>query len=214
MNSEITIIIADDHALVRKGLREVIEEVTGLRVIAETSNGRETLHVMEEYCPHIVILDVDMPLMNGFETAREIRRQNLDAEIIFLTMHRDEEIFREAVEIGAKGFVLKDGALDDILLCIHAVADGEHYTSPAVTSFLFNRARQIAESPTVKNLTPTERRVLKHVAENASTKEIAEQLFVSVRTIEKHRENICRKLNLKGNHALLKFALSRKSELL
>ncbi len=217
MTNEITIIIADDHPIVRKGMRETIEEDKRLRVIAEANNGREAVEAIEKFSPQITILDVDMPLMNGFEAAREIRAKRLSTELIFLTMHRDEDLFNEAIDLGAKGFVLKDSALTDIIECIKTVAADEHYASHALTKFLINRSRRaikLAErQPTINDLTTTERRVLKLIAENFTSKEIAEQLFISPRTVEKHRENICQKLHLQGSHSLLKFALSHKSEL-
>jgi DNA-binding NarL/FixJ family response regulator len=217
MDNQITVIIADDHPIVRQGLRQAIEEDKSLRVVAEASNGQEAVEAIEQFTPQVTILDVDMPGMNGFDVARAVRERKLLTEIIFLTMHRDEDLFNEAIDLGAKGFVLKDCALADIIACIKTVAAGEHYASHALTSFLVNRSRgaiQFSErQPTINDLTPTERRVLKLIAENLTTKEIGEQLFVSPRTIEKHRENICQKLDLHGSHALLKFALAHKSDL-
>jgi DNA-binding NarL/FixJ family response regulator len=218
MNNEITILIADDHPIVRQGLRQTIEEDLKLRVIAEASNGQEALEGIENFHPQVTILDVDMPVMNGFEVARVVRDKNLPTEIIFLTMHRDEEIFNEAIDLGAKGFVLKDSALTDIINCIKTVVSNRHYASHALTSFLINRSRRAIglskQQPTINDLTPTERRVLKLLAEELTSKQIGEQLFISPRTVEKHRENICQKLQLQGSHSLLKFALKHKSELL
>jgi len=218
MSNEITIILADDHPIVRKGLREVIEEDRRLRVVAEANNGREAVEAIEKFSPQVTILDIDMPVMNGFETAREIKRRKLKTEIIFLTMHRDEDLFNEAIDLGAKGFVLKDSALIDIIECVKAVAASEHYASHALTKFLINRSRRALglteRQPTVNDLTPTERRILKLIAENMTSKEIGEEIFISPRTVEKHRQNICQKLNLQGSHSLFKFAVQHKSELL
>ena len=218
MSNEITIILADDHPIVRKGLREVIEEDKRLRVVAEANNGCEAVEAIEKFSPQVTILDIDMPVMNGFETAREIKRRKLKTEIIFLTMHRDEDLFNEAIDLGAKGFVLKDSALIDIIECVKAVAASEHYASHALTKFLINRSRRALglteRQPTVNDLTPTERRILKLIAENMTSKEIGEEIFISPRTVEKHRQNICQKLNLQGSHSLFKFAVQHKSELL
>jgi DNA-binding NarL/FixJ family response regulator len=218
MSSEITIILADDHPIVRRGLREVIEEDKRLRVVAEANNGREALEAIEKFRPEVTILDVDMPVMNGFDTARAIKAGKLATEIIFMTMHRDEDLFNEAIDLGAKGFVLKDSALNDIIECIKTVAASEHYASHALTKFLINRSRRAVglteQQPTVKDLTPTERRILKLIAENMTSKEIGEEIFISPRTVEKHRQNICQKLDLQGSHSLFKFALQHKSELL
>jgi DNA-binding NarL/FixJ family response regulator len=218
MSSEITIILVDDHPIVRKGLREVIEEDKRLRVVAEANNGREALEAIEKFRPEVTILDVDMPVMNGFDTARAIKAGKLATEIIFMTMHRDEDLFNEAIDLGAKGFVLKDSALNDIIECIKTVAASEHYASHALTKFLINRSRRAVglteQQPTVKDLTPTERRILKLIAENMTSKEIGEEIFISPRTVEKHRQNICQKLDLQGSHSLFKFAIQHKSELL
>ncbi len=218
MSNEITIILADDHPIVRKGLREVIEEDKRLRVVAEANNGREAVEAIEKFSPQVTILDIDMPVMNGFETAREIKARKLKTEIIFLTMHRDEDLFNEAIDLGAKGFVLKDSALIDIIECVKAVAASEHYASHALTKFLINRSRRALglteRQPTVNDLTPTERRILKLIAEDMTSKEIGEEIFISPRTVEKHRQNICQKLNLQGSHSLFKFAVQHKSELL
>ncbi len=216
--NEITIIIADDHPIVRKGLRETIEEESKFIVLAEVNNGREALEAIEKFSPTVTILDVDMPVMNGFDTARAIKAGKFQTEIIFMTMHRDEDLFNEAIDLGARGFVLKDSALTDIIECIKTVAANQHYASHALTSFLINRSRRAVglteKQPSINDLTPTERRVLKLIAENLTSREIGEQLFISPRTVEKHRANICQKLDLHGSHSLFKFALQHKSELL
>jgi DNA-binding NarL/FixJ family response regulator len=216
MSNEITIIIADDHPIVRKGLREIIEEESKFIVLAEVKNGQEAIEAIGKFNPMVTILDFAMPVMNGFEVAREIRLRKLTTEIIFLTMHHDEDLFNEALDLGAKGFVLKDSALEDIVECIKAVAASGHFTSHALTSFLINRSRRAInlteKQPSINDLTPTERRVLRLIAENLTSKEIGEQLFISPRTVQKHRSNICGKLNLHGSHSLFKFALQHKSD--
>ncbi|MCW5958547.1 MAG: response regulator transcription factor [Pyrinomonadaceae bacterium] len=218
MADNISLIIADDHPIVRQGLRQTIEKNKRLTVAAEAGNGEEAIKFIEEIQPNIAILDVDMPGMNGFDVARWIRKKDLPTEMIFLTMHSDEDIFNEAIDLGAKGFVLKDSALTDIVECINAVAQDQHYTSHALTSFLLNRSKraiQMSEDkPLLNDLTTAERRVLKLIAENLTTNEIAKKLFVSPRTIERHRYNISRKLDLQGSNSLLKFALLNKSKLL
>ncbi len=142
----------------------------------------------------------------------------MSVEIIFLTIHRDEDLFNRAVDLGAKGYVLKDSAVTDIVDCIKTVAKAQHYASPALTSYLINRSRRAValtlEKTGIKDLTPTERRVLKLIAEYKTSKEIAEELFISYRTVETHRTNICQKLDIHGSNALIKFALAHKSELL
>ncbi len=218
MSNTIKIIIIDDHPIVRQGLRQTIEEDSRLEVVGEGNNGQEAIELIEEYQPNVTLLDVDMPIMGGFEAARKIRENGLKTEIIFLTMHKDEEIFNEALDLGAKGFVLKDSALIDIIECIKTVATNEHYVSNALTSFLINRSKRAIQmteqQPSINDLTKAERRVLKLIAEKLTSNQIAEELFISPRTVEKHRSNICQKLDLQGSHSLLKFAFENKSKLL
>ncbi len=215
---EITIIIADDHPIVRQGLRQTIEEETGLVIVAEAEDGQAALKAIMEFQPQIAILDINMPELDGFEVARFVHENRLETEIIFLTIHRDEIMFNEAIDLGAKGYVLKQSALEDIINCIKTVAKSQYCASPSLTTFLINRQRRVLnlgeEKPTIKNLTRSEKRILRMIADDKSTREIADELFISPTTVEKHRANICRKLNLKGSYALLKFALTHKSELL
>jgi DNA-binding NarL/FixJ family response regulator len=157
-----------------------------------------------------------MPNKDGFEVARSIREQRLPVKVIFLTMHKDERFFNTALDLGVKGYVLKDSAVTEIVGSIRAVAAGQEYVSPALTSFLLNRSRRAAalvtEQPGLVNLTPTERRILKLIAEYKTSKEVADELCLSRRTVEHHRANICEKLEIKGTHALLKFAVAHQSE--
>ena len=149
--------------------------------------------------------------------ARAVRQQNLGVEIVFLTIHREEELFQAALDLGAKGYVLKDSAVTDIVAAIKSVAAGQHYISPQLSSYLLKRSKSVAElnarKPGLEDLTPTERRILKLIAQDKSSKEIAAELFISHRTVETHRTNISRKLELHGNLALVKFALEFKARL-
>ncbi len=216
--NQINLIIADDHPIVRQGLRQVIEADAALKVLTEASDGRAALEAIEKYQPQVAVLDIDMPLMDGFAVARAVRKKKLTVEMVFLTIQRDEDMVNEAVNLGVKGYVLKDSALTDIVSCIKSVARGQHYASSALTSYLVKRSSRAAalteEKTGIKDLTPTERRVLKLIAEYKTSKEIAEELFISYRTVETHRANICQKLDLRGSHVLIKFALAHKSELL
>ena len=216
--NQITLIIADDHPIVRQGLRQAIEADAALKVLTEAGDGRAALEAIEKYQPQVAVLDIDMPLMDGFAVARAVREKKLNVEMVFLTIQRDEDMVNEAVNLGVKGYVLKDSALTDIVSCIKSVAGGQHYASSALTSYLVKRSSRAAalteEKTGIKDLTPTERRVLKLIAEYKTSKEIAEELFISYRTVETHRANICQKLDLRGSHVLIKFALAHKSELL
>ncbi|MGH9840221.1 MAG: response regulator transcription factor [Blastocatellia bacterium] len=217
MKTEIRIVIADDHPLVRDGLRRAIEATANLNVVAEAGDGQTALDRILALKPDVAVLDIDMPVMSGFEVARALREKGIPTAIIFLTIHREEDFFNEALDLGVQGYVLKDSAASDIVTGIRAVADGQHFTSPAMTSYLVNRSRRAAEfrrgKPTLNDLTPTERQVLRLIADYKTSKEIADELGVSHRTIETHRANISAKLELHGSHSLMKFALSHKSEL-
>lgn len=217
MSSEIRILIADDHPVFRAGLRQIIEMTGDLKVLAEAGDGMAALAQLRENKPEVAVLDVDMPVMDGFAVVRAVKQEKLPVAVVFLTMHKDEDMFNEAMNIGVQGYVLKDSAVTDIVGSIRAVAEGRPFISPALSVYLLNRNQRTVtltqEKPGTNNLTPTERRILKLLAENKTSREIAAELFVSHRTIENHRANMCQKLDLRGNHALLKFALENKSQL-
>jgi DNA-binding NarL/FixJ family response regulator len=214
MDKEITIIIADDHPIFRSGLRQIIDGEQRFTVVAEASDGEAGLRIIEQNKPDIAVLDVNMPKLTGFAVAKELRRRAVDCEIVFLTMHSEEAMFNKAMDLGAKGYILKDSAAVDIINCLQAVAAGQNYTSPAITTYLFKRAaRSPKKSGGIENLTPTERTVLRLIAEYKTSKEIAEELSVSYRTIENHRYNICQKLDVSGSNALIKFALKHQNEI-
>jgi DNA-binding NarL/FixJ family response regulator len=216
-SQEIRIIIADDHPIFRRGLKEVIEADAGLRVIAEAPDGDKAIELIESARPDVALLDIDMPGKNGFEVARYLRDHQVPTAVIFLTMYREEDALGKALELGVMGYVLKDSAAGEIVAGARAVAAGKHYISPELSSFLVKRAERARflseQSPGLNSLTPTERRVLKLIAETKTTKQIAAELFVSPRTIDHHRASICSKLDLEGANALLKFALEHKSDL-
>jgi DNA-binding NarL/FixJ family response regulator len=217
MKDEITVIIADDHPILRRGLRQVIEGDAGLRVLAEADDGEQALKLIQELKPKVAVLDIDMPKLDGFGAARELRKRGIEIQTIFLTMHSEEDLFNEALELGALGYILKDSAIADIVAAIKAVAAGKSYVTASLTSYLLNRARKAetkAQSRSVLDeLTPAERRILKLIAEYKTTKEIADQLFISNRTVDNHRANICQKLGVTGTNALLKFVVENKKEI-
>jgi DNA-binding NarL/FixJ family response regulator len=215
MRHEITVLIADDHPNFRKGLREIIEADSGLKIIAEAEDGERALVLIQTLRPQVAVLDVDMPHKDGVEVARQVRELRLNVPLIFLTMHRDERFFNAALDAGAQGYVLKDSALSEILSAIRAVAAGRSYITPLLTGYLLNRRAVSAQVNLtgLAALTDAERRVLKLVAEYKTSREIADQLFISIRTVDRHRANIATKLDLKGSHALLQFAIEHKAEL-
>ena len=217
MTDQIKIVIADDHSIVRQGLRQMLDADSNLTVVGEAKNGRQALELIAAQQPDVAVLDVDMPEMGGFELVRELRGRKINIEIVFLTMHSEEEIFQTAMDLNVSGYVLKDDATSDIVAAVKSVAAGKSFISPSLSSLLLNRRRRAEElksdKPELSLLTPTERRVLRLIAEDKTSREIGGELFVSHRTIDTHRQNIIRKLNLHGNLALVKFVITHKSEL-
>lgn len=209
--------MADDHPIVRQGLRKIIETDKNLLIVAEAGDGQAALDSIEAHRPQVAVLDIDMPGMDGFAVVREMQRRRIATEVVFLTMLDEEETFQAAMDLNVRGYVLKDSAADEIVSAIKSVAKNRPFLSPAMSAMLLNRRRRADElekdQPGLHLLTPTERRVLKLIADDKTSKEIGEELFVSYRTIEGHRANISRKLNLSGSLALVKFASANKSEL-
>lgn len=217
MDTQIKIILADDHPIVRQGLKQIIEFDKGLSVAAEAGDGKTALNLIEEYAPQVAVLDIDMPELDGFSVVRALQKKSIEIGVVFLTMHSEEEIFHEAIDLGVKGYVLKESAVSDIVTAIKSVAVGGSFLSPSLSMFLLNRRQRAfqleAEKPGLHSLTATERRILKLISGNKTSKEIADELCISYRTVETHRTNISRKLNLQGSLALIKFAIAHKAEL-
>lgn len=217
MKDDIRVFIADDHPIFRKGLRNVIESTEGVTLQGEATDGGTALRLIEELVPDIAIVDVNMPGMSGIDVAKAVQAKNISTGIIFLTMYKEEDLFNEAMDRGVMGYVLKENAVSEIVNAVHSVASGEYYISPSISGYLINRKRRTdeltQEKPGLDTLTSTERKVLKLIAEGKTSKEIAADLYVSTKTIENHRANICDKLDIHGSHALLKFAFENKSRL-
>jgi DNA-binding NarL/FixJ family response regulator len=217
MKDKLTILIADDHPMIRDSLRNAIESNTEWEVAGEAQDGEAALELINKLQPAIAILDISMPVRNGFEVVSALRQKKVQTQVIFLTMHRNEDFFQRALDLDVRGYVLKDSAVIDVVSAIKAVSRGEHYTSPALTSYLIRKrsggssAASSEQGLGLHSLSPTERRVLELIAEYKTSRDIAEELNTSPRTVETHRTNICQKLGLHGRHALMKFALENKS---
>lgn len=216
MSGIIEVLLADDHPVVRKGLCSMIEEDGDLRVIAEAGDGETALALIKKLGPRIAVLDIDMPRMDGFGVMREIQRLKLATSVIFLTLHAEDDMYRAAMDLGARGYLLKDSAMGEIAIGVRAVASGQLYLSSAVTAQLLQKPRAPAApapNPLTQGLTKTEVRILQLIAEGKSSKEIGADLDIHYRTVENHRTNICRKLGVDGAHALLRFALQHRASL-
>ncbi len=216
MTDRITVLVADDHPIVRKGLTGIIEEDESLMVLAEASNGEEALSYISDLKPNVAILDIDMPVMNGLLVARSIQTLNLATSIIFMTVHTDEDLMRGAMEAGGKGYLLKGSELDEVSNAIHAVSEGRTYIGSTMASILFSQnnpsaSRQLSKD--IKRLTLTEKKVLRLLADGKSSKEIGDELSIHYRTVENHRTNMCRKLGIEGANALARFALQYRTAL-
>ena len=209
------IVLADDHPIVRQGLRQIIEADATLSVIAEANDGEEALVAIRRDKPDVAVLDIDMPKLDGFGVARALK--DMPIAIVILTMHSEAELFEAALDLGIKGYVLKDSAVTDIVQAIKAVAAGRAYLSPSLSDHLLERREKreafAKTTPGLAALSPTERQVLALIAEDLSSKEIGAKLSISPRTVDAHRANICKKLDLHGTLALVRFALTHRGEL-
>jgi DNA-binding NarL/FixJ family response regulator len=209
----IRILLADDHTVVRKGLRLLLESHPGFKVVAEASNGREAVSAAEEHRPDVVVLDVAMPMLNGIEAARQISASRPQTAIVFLSMHSDEGYVLKALKSGARAYLLKSSAEDDLVNAIRAVTDGKAFFSPAISKMLVEdymrqmRAREVEDS--YELLTTREREVLQLLAEGKAVKEVASILGLSLYTIETHRNNIFQKLDLHSVAELILYAVRK-----
>lgn len=211
MADKIKLIIADDHHIFRKGILSIVSEDDGIEITGEAANGDDALKLIEEKKPDIAILDIDMPGLSGLDVARKVKSEKLPVKIVILTIHKDKEYFDEALELDIKAYVLKESIANDLIDCIKRVAAGEYYISSAISGYLVEKNKTSAKPNELEKLTNSEKEILKLIAQNKTSAQIADELFRSVRTIENHRNNICNKLGLKGPHALLLYAIQHKS---
>ncbi len=214
MSKEIHIVIADDHALIRKGLVQILETEPNFK-ITEVINGKEALAQIRDKNPDIALLDIEMPVMSGFDVAKQIKTESLAVDIIFLTMFKDEVVFNKAMDIGVKGYVLKENTVSEIIQCIESIVEGNYYLSPAISEFLIRRNTKLVTPATDRDginvLTNSEKKIMKQLSLMKTSQEIADEFNISIKTVQNHRNNICQKLELSGAHALLKFSIEHSS---
>ena len=210
MTNSIDVLIAEDHPIFRRGLVEIVNSEPSMTVIANLSNGMNVTTVAKNCNPDIILLDIDMPMKSGLEVATDLQAENSPAKVIFLTSNSSYEIFSKAIAAGAKGYILKDNAIEDTVNCIRLVAQGKMYVSPSLSGYLINdyKAPKNDTLATLKDkLTPSEFKILNLIAAHKTSKVISEELFISPKTVENHRTNISKKLELSGANSLLKFVL-------
>jgi two-component system response regulator NreC len=213
LNQHYKVLIADDHTILRQGLRALLEASPEIEVIGEASDGHEAVQMTNQLYPDVILIDLSMPKINGTEAIELMRKRNADLRIIALTVHRTEEYVRATLDAGANGYVLKDDTRNELISAIHAVAQGKTYLSPSICGQLVNgylEPHSISSNVSWDNLTLREREVIKLIAEGNTNKMIARLLSISVKTVEKHRGNLMKKLNLHSASKITAYAIEHR----
>jgi two-component system response regulator NreC len=212
MSRKIRLLLCDDHALFRAGITAVLNEQTGLEVVGEAGNGRAAVEEADRLRPDVVLMDIMMPGLGGYEATRRIRQANPQVKVLVLTMYAEQQVVARCLEAGASGYVLKDVPVSQLSYAIEAVFRGERYLSPAaVDQVIGERGQPLERTPTSYDLlTDREREVLKLLADGQSMKQVATSLQVSVKTVEVHKYNLMRKLGVRGSVGLIKYAIAQQ----
>jgi DNA-binding NarL/FixJ family response regulator len=211
--SRVRIVLADDHTLVRAGLRKLLESVDGFEVVAEYTNGRDVLRGVRESTPDVVVMDIAMPELNGLDATARITRGAPACPVVILSMHATEQYVLEALRNGASGYVLKDADAEELERAIRSVVRGEKYLTPAVSKHLLDdymrriRSDEAQAASATRALTARQREILQLIAEGRSTREIAERLHLSVKTVETHRAQIMQRLEIYDVAGLTRYAI-------
>ena len=209
----IRILLADDHAIFREGIKSLLTKHENIEIVGEATNGREAIDRTAQLRPDVVVLDISMPLMDGLEATRQIRKESPDTKVIVLTMHEDEEYFFQLLRAGASGYVTKRSVVRELISAIEAAARGESFFCPSMAKHLLSdylRLDKTTDQIEQQELTPREREVVKLIAEGNTNQQIADLLHRSVKTIESHRANILRKLDIHDTIELVKYAVRKK----
>jgi len=209
---EITVLLADDHTIVRQGLAKLLDGYRNLCVIGEAKNGREAVSKTEELRPDVVLMDIAMPVLNGIEATRQIRKASRNTKVIILSMHSHDRFISELFSLGASGYLLKDSTGDDIVRAIDAAISGDNYLSPSISrrvveDYISMKRVKSSEENLYAKLSDREREVFQMMAEGRSTREISDILCVSMSTIKTHRANIMNKLEIENLSQLIQFAI-------
>jgi DNA-binding NarL/FixJ family response regulator len=211
----IRIAIADDHPIMRLGLTALLEKEEGLTVVGSAANGEELQSLLKTQLTDVVVLDIEMPLMNGIEISRYLKASYPEVKIVIFTAHNESAILRHTLHEGVHGLVSKENVYDELFRAIRKVAKGERYISAVFSDFLIGEIDdERSRNKLLELLTATELKVLGLIAQSKTSAEIASELLVSLKTVENHRGNMCKKLELKGKNSLLKFAIAHKGLLL
>jgi len=213
MTQKIRILVVDDHTLLRDGIQALLEEQQDIVIVGQAEDGREAVRLAHQLRPNVVLMDIAMPLLNGLEATRQIKREHPEINVLVLTMYDHEEYFRQLLEVGASGYIIKRAAASELVAAIRAVSRGEAVLSPAITrllleDYLHRDANKVETDPDA--LSPREREVLQLIAEGKTSREIAEIMNLSVKTVQSHRTSLMQKLDLHDRGDLIKYAIQKK----
>lgn len=206
----IHIILAEDHALVRAGIRALLEKAPDIRILGEAADGQQALEMAEKLLPDVVIMDIMMPRMNGIQAAEKMRLMKLPARVVLLSMYSEEALVYQALQTGIKGYVLKTSLSEELLWAVRAASRGETYLSGPISEIMVNkmmRPKNSDDADPVALLSPREKEILKLIAEEHTSSEVAEMLFISEKTVEKHRANLIEKLKVRNLAGLVRMAV-------
>jgi DNA-binding NarL/FixJ family response regulator len=213
MNQKVRIVIAEDHTILREGLRSLLSSDPSFEIVGEAEDGREAIKCVEKFRPDLILTDLSMPRMNGMEAIKEIKRQSPKTKVLVLTVHKAEEYILATFRAGANGYLLKDSTHAELVMAVKKVLSGKQYISPEISEKVIEgylEGKKTLKSQTSwETLTQREREILKLIAEGYKNKEIAEDLCISVKTVEKHRANLMEKLDLHSIQALTAFAIEK-----
>lgn len=217
MSAEIKVVVVDDHPLFRRGVVDALTSEPGICVVGEACNAVEAAALVKKEDPDVLVLDIELPDKSGLQWMKEMRAARKRIPVVMLTIYREERIVNEALNAGVNGYVLKEDSDQELIRAIRAVHEGKVYLTPSLSSYLMRRMQRTEDlkgaHQSLGTLTVTEWKVLQLVASNRTSSEIAAQLFMSLRTVQKHREHMCSKLKLRGPNKLLEFALKHRDEI-